>query len=340
MSTIKEISRKAGVSPTTVSNVIHGRTNKVSPAIREKVEAVLSEVNYAPNMAATILAHENSRIVGIIFFSETRRNETQLEDPFSFTILGNIEWELRQLGYFMMVHTTSDESEVLRFVKSWKLAGLIILWVPRSVIPRINEEVTCPVVHIDSYDIVNDMHYYRVGIEDRQGGYEITRYLLSMGHRNLLFLATGQSLTGADYMRFLGMKDAFSEIGLTLTDECFASLSMVKEERYKLYGELASAESSCTAIFCTSDYYASEALSYYNERGIKVPEEMSITGFDDSIFARIVSPGITTIHQDTGEKGRLAVDMLIKLIEGGDITPHQVSLPVSLTVRSSVRQLG
>ncbi len=337
MSTIKEISKRAGVSPTTVSNVIHGRLNKVSPETRKKVEAYLDEVNYAPNMAASILAHENSRIVGVLFYSETRRNETQLEDPFSSTILGNIEWELRKMGYFMMVHTTNDENEVLRFVKSWKLAGLIILWVPRSVIPRLNKEVSCPVVCIDSYDVEDDMHYYRIGIEDKRAGYLVAKHLLSKGHRDIRFLAS--ALEAADIKRFQGMREAYADQGFPLTHSSFSALSMVKEERYRLYRELASVDSSCTALFCTSDYYASEAISYYHEIGIRVPEDISVVGFDDSIFARIVTPGITTIHQETGEKGRFAVDMLIKLIEGKTVTPHHVTLPVRLVERDSVKDL-
>ncbi|WP_319755686.1 LacI family DNA-binding transcriptional regulator [uncultured Sphaerochaeta sp.] len=339
MQTIKEISQRAGVSPTTVSNVIHGRTGKVSPEVRAKVERILEEVNYAPNMAATILAHENSRIVGVIFFSETRRDETQLEDPFSFTILGNIEWELRKLGYYMMVHTTSDQNEVLRFVQSWKLAGVIILWVPQSIIPHINEHVSCPVVHIDSYHIEGDMKHYRVGIEDRLGGYQLSKYLLSMGHREMVFLSNGPNRTVSDRMRFYGLSDGFREYGMTLEEQNFIPLPQSKEERYKIYSELSSFENASTVIVFSADYYASEAIAFFHKIGIDVPDDISVTGFDDNIFSRITSPTITTIHQDTAERGRLAVDMLIKLIEGEVVEPHQVSLPVYLQVRESVKRI-
>jgi len=341
MLTIKEISKMAGVSPTTVSNVIHGRTGKVSPVVRDKVKRILKEVNYAPNMAANILAHENSRIVGVVFFSEPRRDETQFEDPFSFTILGNIEWELRQLGYYMMVHTTSDQNEVLRFVQSWKLAGVIILWVPREIIPRISNQVSCPVVHIDSYDydIEGDMRYYRVGIEDRSGGYQISEYLQSMGHRQMVFLSNGPEKTGSDYMRFLGLRDALEEQGRSLAEENFIPLSRVKEERYALYEELASPDTSCTAVVCSADYYASEAVSYYQKTGITVPDDISIIGFDDNIFSRILTPSITTVHQDTGKRGRLAVDILIKLVEGEKVDPPHVTLPVYLQIRDSVKRI-
>jgi len=136
--TIKEIAQIAGVSPTTVSNVIHGNVAKVSPNTKSKVEAVLKEYNYTTNMAAPMLAHKQSRIIGIIMFMEPRRNETVLQDPFTSTILGAIEVELRKHGYYMMLHTTSDEKEVLRLSRAWKLAGLIMIWVPSRTMEILN----------------------------------------------------------------------------------------------------------------------------------------------------------------------------------------------------------
>ena len=189
MVTIKEIAQKAGVSPTTVSNVLNGNTGKVSSATREKVELILREENYAPNMGAHILAHNNSRIVGVIMFNEPRRDETALEDPFSSTILGSIEVELRKHGYFMMLHTTSDRDEVLRLSRAWKLAGLILLWVPCAIIPVLNKNIHNPVIFVDSYIPEDASDFYSVGLEDERGGYEICRYLISMGHREIVFMA-------------------------------------------------------------------------------------------------------------------------------------------------------
>ena len=121
MATIKEISRKAGVSATTVANVIHGRTNKVSAATLHKVQAIIDSEKYAPNMGAMMLLHNNSRIIGVIMFTEPRHNETVLEDPFSSAILGAMERDIRVAGYYMMLYVSSDEDEVVRLSKSWKM---------------------------------------------------------------------------------------------------------------------------------------------------------------------------------------------------------------------------
>ena len=339
MPTIKQIAQKAGVSPTTVSNVIHGKTDKVSPLIREKVEVILREENYAPNMAAKILAHNNSRIVSVIMFSEPRRDETQLEDPFSYTILGNIEVELRKRGYYLMVHTSCDKNEILRLVSSWKLAGVILLWVPASVIPVLNLNVDCPIIHIDSSDLDEDPDYFRVGLEDKRGGYEIGRYLCSMGHNKLIYMSNSQELKGSDYLRFSGCREALSEEGIALAADAFCPLSKDREERNEIYRDLMTEPRLYTGLIFSSDYYAAEAIRYFQDIGIDVPGDISVTGFDDNIFSRITTPGITTVRQDTGLKGQLAVDLLMKAIDGETVPKSYINLPVKLVIRDSVRFL-
>lgn len=340
MSTIKQIAQRAGVSPTTVSNVIHGKTSKVSPVIREKIEAILEEENYAPNMAANILAHNSSRIVSIIVFSEPRKGETPWEDPFSATILGHIEVELRKHNYFMMVHTTSDKDEILRLAKSWKLAGIILLWVPESVISLLDNSVECPVVHIDSYDLNEKPNYMRVGLDDVRGGYELTKYLLNMGHSNILYISNYTDLNGADYQRFIGCKNALEEAGLTFPNNRFVPAPKDKKERLALYSHIIQKPLLYTVLVFGADYYAVEAITYFQELGLGIPGDISITGWDDNLFSQIVTPKLTTVHQDTGEKGRIAVEMLIKAMRGEVLEELFVNLPARLVIRDSVCNLN
>jgi len=174
MATIKEISRKAGVSPTTVANVLYGRTAKVSAETREKVQAIIEEENYTPNMGAMMLLKNNSRIIGVIMFTEPRKNETVLEDPFSSAILGAMEREIRESGYYMMLYTTSDEAEVVRLSKAWKMDGLILVWVPGNICRIINSSIDVPCVYIDCFFEDDEHTYHNIGLEDRMGGYEVT----------------------------------------------------------------------------------------------------------------------------------------------------------------------
>lgn len=339
MPTIKYIAKKAGVSPTTVTNVIHKNYARVSETTRIKVEKYLEKYNYTPNMGAMILAQNDSRIIGVIMFIEPRWNETVLEDPFSSAILGAIEEELRNLGYFFMLHTTTNKEEVVRLAKTWKLAGLILVWVPKNISPIILDSVDTPLVFIDSHFNNDGRKYHNVGLKDEKGGYLISRYLISNGHKNAVFLGNDTHFAGTDLHRFQGCLNAFSEEKENYHLVNKLLLSKEKNERYKTYSMLTKKDMPYTALIFSSDYYAAEAVSYLQDCGIKVPEDISITGFDDNIFSRLIHPHLTTIHQDPGDKGRLAVSMLIKLIKKEEIEKPSIKLDVNLVIRDSVKNI-
>jgi LacI family transcriptional regulator len=340
MSTIKKIAQKAGVSPTTVANVLHGNTSKVSPTTWIKVQAIIAEEKYAPNMGAIILAHSNSRIIGVIMFMEPRWNETVLEDPFSSAILGAMEQEMRNNDYFLMLHTTSDEDEIVRLSKAWKLEGLVLVWVPGDICRIISDSIDTPVVFIDCYFTDSDRTYYNIGLQDEGGGYKVARYLLSMGHRDIAFLANSPLSPGGDWARFGGCRAAFAESGQVLSENHFLPLPKERREREALYERMVDKDSTYTALVFSADYYAAEAVSFYQDAGVPVPGRISITGFDDNIFARLVRPRLTTIHQESGEKGRLAITLLLRLIRGEPVAEANVRLPVRLEIRDSVRRIG
>ncbi|PKL09178.1 MAG: LacI family transcriptional regulator [Spirochaetae bacterium HGW-Spirochaetae-7] len=337
MATIKQIAHKAGVSPTTVSNVLHGNTEKVSPSTLLHVQEILRSENYTPNMGAIMLARNNSRIIGVIMFMEPRRDETVLEDPFSSTIMGAMESEIRKYGYFMMIHTTSDEAEVVRLAGTWKLDGLILVWVPEATNHIIRKCINRPVVFVDSYFDDDGIAYHNIGLDDERGGYEIARYLLAKGHRSMLFLANDTVATGADRARFDGCRRAFAEQGITLEERSYLPVSKDSVERIRFYGTIADNPSAFGTLVFSADYYAAEAMLFLQDRGIRIPGDISITGFDDNVFSRMVRPGLTTVHQDVYGKGQAAIAMLMKLVKGEQVPEHDVRLPVRLMIRDSVR---
>lgn len=340
MATIKEISKKAGVSPTTVANVLYGRTNKVSAATLKKVQAIIEAEKYAPNMGAMMLLGINSKIIGVIMFTEARYNETVIEDPFTSAILGSMEREIRKNGYFMMLYVTDDESEVVRLSKAWKMDGLILVWVPANICSVINSSVDVPLVYIDCFFNKDEHIYHNIGLEDRKGGYEITKYLLSKGHRKIAFLPCNPVFPGGDSERFAGCQEAYAELGLTIPKEAYRRLPYNREERKKIYLEITGEDSEFTALAFFADYYASEAIAFLQEHGISVPKDISITGFDNNLFSQLITPRLTTINQESREKGRLAIEMLMRLIRGEEVTEPRVSLPVRLCVRDSVKELA
>lgn len=336
MVTIKQIAQKAGVSSTTVSNVLHGKTSKVSNETLSKVRAILEEENYTPNMAAHILAHKNSRIIGVIMFMEPRSDETVLEDPFTSAILGAIEQEIRDANYFMMLHTTNDKDDVLRLAATWKLSGLILLWVPAEISSIIRRSIETPLVFIDCYFNDDGQIYNNIGLEDTKGGYEMTRYLLSMGHRKIAFLSNVAIYPSTDHARFAGYKQAFQEKGIPYTEDSYIPISKKSHERYELYRRLITHPFPYSALFFSADYYAFDAINFFQNNGIKIPEQISIAGFDNNHFAQIIRPHLTTIHQTVYQKGQIAVRMLLKIIKKDPLEESEVRLPIHLKIRDSV----
>jgi LacI family transcriptional regulator len=312
---------------------------KVSLKTRKKVEAFLSEDKFAPNMGAMILASSNSRIIGVIMFMKPRRNETVLEDPFSSAILGAMEAEIRTCGYFLMLHTTSDEDEVIRLSKTWKLAGLVLLWVPGMIGCLIRRSIDTPLVFVDSYFQGVSLPCHNVGLDDFAGGYMIANHILAMGHRRAVFLANDNVYLGGDRKRFEGCTLAFEERKLALTEDAYIVLSKDPAERFDLYRRISDHPSDYSALLFSADYYAAEAVSFLADHGTRVPEDISITGFDDNIFSMLIRPRLTTIHQDVYLKGKKAVEMLMQLVRGEDAAEPDVRLPVRLVIRDSVAKV-
>ena len=339
MATIKEIAEKIGVSPTTVSNVLHGRTAKVSEKTLKAVQAAIKSENYTPNMGASLLAHSVSRIIGVIVFMDARSGETIFQDPFAATMIGALEREIQRNGYFMMLYATNDPEAVLKLVHNWKLDGLIVFWVSADICSVIRKNTDIPLVFIDCYFNDDELVYHNVGLNDYQGSYEMTWYLIKAGHTSIAFLADRKILIGSDKERFNGFKQALDDASISDGTSAFVPLSKDGAKRRQIYEALCKTNVPFTALFFSADYYAAEALSFFQRRGIRVPERFSIAGFDNNMYAQVVNPPLTTIHQDIVRRGEIAVEMLMKLIRKETVCEPNIRLPVRLVLRDSVRMI-
>ncbi len=163
------------------------------------------------------------------------------------------------------------------------------------------------------------------------------RYLVSMGHRRAAFLSDNDDGPGVDSARFAGFQRAFREAGLNMEAEDRLRLSRYAAQRRKFYeakaGELAE---KYTALFFASDFYAAEAVNRFFEQGMSIPEDISICGFDDNIFAVQCRPALTTVHQDVPARAELAVNRLAAII-AGENTAGDLRQSVSIVERSSVK---
>ncbi len=338
MVTIKDVARAVGVSTTTVSNVIHGNLGRVSPDMVEKIEAAIAHLKYVPNMSARALVNNASRIIGVINHLVPLESGGFFQDPFHGALLAGIEQTLREWGYYLMVRTIDNIPELMSLLNNWNLDGLILTGIfPTDFYKSLMSHKT-PILLIDSY--INDDRLLQVGLEDEQGGYIGTRHLLESGHKDILFCGPPILHEGVLAQRFQGYCRALHEFQIKLDMKNVYQQEIGIEQGTALGRELA-ARQDYTAIFATADILAAGLISGLTEAGRKVPEDISIVGFDDLNIARLTSPQLTTVHQDVVEKGVIAARMLIDALQGkSSASSRSIVMPVRLVCRQSVRRLN
>lgn len=338
MITIKKMAEMLDTSTTTVSNVIHGKTGEVSPAMVEKVKRLLEEYDYVPNINARNLARNKSGIIGLAMKASQNKYENFIKDPFAGELTGAVESCVRAEGYYTMLYISDDITEIINSVASWNVDGLILLGMQKADIILLKKKVKKPMVFVDCY--FNDFifEYVNVGIEDRKGCYEITKYLIGKGHKKIAFLA--DNCVGSDYERFKGYKDAFAEAGISYVEEDFIMLKPKGADLSLLFAQVYRRVKDFTAFVCASDYYAANIMNYLKDRGVRIPEDLSIVGFDDNTYSRIIRPALTTVHQDVSRKSELAVEKLFHMIREEDYGDNCTKLPVYVVERDSVKDIN
>lgn len=335
MATIKDIAAAAGVSPTTVSNVLHNKSQRVSAETVAHIQEIIRQMGYVPNMFARSLAGSSSRIIGVISNLVPLSSGGFFQDPFHSVLLSGIEQTLRTYGYFLMVRTVESADEMNSLMANWNIDGLIMTGAfPREIYQSLLLQKK-PFVLIDSH--IEDDHILHVRLEDKQGGYIATRHLLEKGHRDILFCCPRMEHGGVVRERYEGYCQALEEYGLPVREELICQSSFSINDGIALGRRLAERR-DFTAIFATADILAAELSSGLRQAGRRVPEDVSIVGFDDANVSRMNCPPLTTVHQDVVGRGAKAVEMLLHTIETGEYAPPCV-FPVTLTERDSVRVL-
>ena len=298
MVTIKDIANITGVSPTTVANVIHGRTNKVSKENVERIQKALKENHYVPKLAQETMTRGKTRLIGVVIHTTKVYEDTTIADPFYGTIVGIIERELRKAGYYMLLYAEMDLDKIFQMSASWSVAGIITVTFAQKDYEKLRNLVDgCPVVGIDTYG-KQDADIYNIGLDDLNGSYNLVNYLFQCGYEEILVLME-ETAKGAELVRVEGYKMALRKNGREY------------QAKYHIYVDPA-------------DY--------------KIPDDIGIAGFDNNIYGTMLYPRLTTVNQDIPRKSEEAVKMLIDLIEGKEVRKKEVILPTQLVIRDSTRK--
>lgn len=326
---IRDIADELGLSTATVSNVIHGKTQKVSDATVRRVQALLEQRQYIPSMAGILLAQNASCIVGVFVNDHEKYEGHVLSDAFIASSLDHLATALEEGGQFMMVKKAQRAEEVLQFASMWNMDGLVVIGFCHQDYQFLRDHMRIPFVVYDGF-CSRPERIVDLTIDNFDGGRQVGALLRRLGHRRALCVA--DNCVGVDEERVAGFAAAFGETETLL-------VPMHAAQRRVFYREQLPRLRAVTAVFAVSDFYAADLMQFLAEAGLRVPDDLSVVGFDDSPLSTLVHPALTTVRQDGAQRARLAVDMLRRLRAGETVEPV-VRLPVSLVERGSTGPCG
>lgn len=336
MATMKDIAKAVGVSMTTVSNVIHGNYDRVSPQTVSRIQEVIEQMRYVPSMPARALVSHTSRIIAYV--ESHSPLETYAGNGFASVLLSGIDNVVTEHGYFLMMRRGTDETVLRLMLNTWNPDGVIFK-------DRVSESLVTfvrglgkPCVTINTY--FDDPTLIQVRAADYEGGRMMTEHLLSLGHRDIIFIGTvGRGFQNND-QRYLGHCAALRAAGITPNPaNLIDSLHPFSADSAIAMGHQLAGRGGFTALCVSGDQYAVAVMAGLRERGVRVPEDVSIVGFDDTDISRMCTPPLTTVHQDGIGKGERAAEAVFALIAGESPDPRDFTLPVRLVVRGTTAEV-
>ena len=325
---ISDIAQELGLSTATVSNVIHGKTKKISDETVKRVMALLEERQYIPSMAGILLAQNSSKIIGVFVNDHEKYEGHTLDDFFIASSLNYLSTEIEAHGQFMMVKKAKSPEDIIKFASMWNMDGIVVIGFCDQDYMYLRNHMRIPFVVYDGY-CEKPERILNITIDNYDGGFQIGTYFREGGHKRALCIADNDICV--DMERYQGFRDGFAS-GMVE----FVMIPMRKEERWEYYRRNLSMFQSITAVFAVSDYYAMDLICFLQEQGIRVPEQISVAGFDDIPMCRMFCPTLTTVKQDGALRAKIAVEKLGEL-KMGKLIQNEIRLPVSLVVRSSTK---
>ena len=322
--TINDIARLSGVSKKTVSRIINN-SPLVRKDTRDKVEALMREVGYAPDPLARGLAFRRSFLIGMVYDNPTAQYVVDMQ-------YGALD-ALRGSSFELVVHPCDSRSAdyiegVRRFAQQHKLHGVIL--VPRAsedqALVEMLKDIGCRYVRIAAVPM--DEGSQMVITHDRDGAAEAADYLLSLGHRDVA-LITGPVAYRSTLERSAGFLDALRKRGITLPDDRIVEAGYTFESGLAAAEKLLLGDRRPTAIFTGNDEMAAGVYKVALRAGIDIPRELSVIGYDDSSLASRLSPSLTSVRRNTRDTGRTAAAMLLQPegqgpLASASVRPHVV----------------
>lgn len=345
---VRDVAREAGVSPATVSYILNDTPGlSFTPETRQRVLAAAEKLHYVANQAAKTLGSGRaegivqSKLIGVVIpQTENKRKESHIMfgNPFYGTFLSAVELEARRAGYQLILSGTNPGQSYIDIVKSRTLDGVIILGAYPSDDEAEYKKYKIPAVLVDCYGS-GDSFFYSVRTDDRLGGYLATKYLIEQGHHRIAIVTGELKAHGVNSERYQGYLDALCEAGLTPAhDDVFEGL-VGYDHGLEVAEELARTRRDITALFASADITAIGLINGLHAAGLRVPEDVSVIGFDDVEYAKMCYPGLTTMRQNIMEKGRQAARLMIEAVQDHSLPREERIIPMELIERGTVKRV-
>jgi DNA-binding LacI/PurR family transcriptional regulator len=342
MAGIHEVAKEAGVSASTVSNVINGRGDRMRAETRQRVLDAIERLNYTPNSAARQLKSGQNRTLGLIIPSAA--------NPFWGAVAHYVERAARQRGYRVLIcNAERDRAAEAEYAEAMIASGItgVILGSSPLDFEHLKDQIGRGLKLAAFDQRVREVEKgitCSVSVDQEMGGMLAAQHLIGLGHRRV-GVVVGPIRTNARIGRVNGVRTALARAGLDLPDELIwqgggvSGFGDMKGSELGRMGvrELLSRDNPPTAVFCGNDMHALGAYAGARDLGYRVPDDLSIVGFDDLMLSEIVQPPLTTIRQPVPAMADLVVQLLVDRVENKPMDGSEpfVTVPPQLIVRGS-----
>jgi DNA-binding LacI/PurR family transcriptional regulator len=328
--TIYNVAKEAGVSIATVSKVIN-RTGSISERTRKKVFQVMKKLNYQPSVVASALTGKQTKTIGLII--------PDISNPFFAEIARSIEDRSHEQGFNVIMCSTDNNEEkekrYLSVLTRQRIDGLVVASAFRST--SLIEDMmkqSVPIALIATK--IPKLSIHTVTVDDYKGGYIAASYLLSLGHKKVAIIVEDAR---SNQPRLHAFKDVMLEAKIPIPDHYVIQTEATIQKGYGSAKQLLSLQERPTAIFACNDLLAIGAMQAAKEAGIRIPQDLSIIGFDNTVLSVTTAPMLTTVAQPMKEMGAKVVDLLIQEMEESKLHKECLLLSPELIIRQSTAPL-
>ncbi|MGC9404210.1 MULTISPECIES: HTH-type transcriptional repressor PurR [Vibrio] len=334
MATIKDVARLAGVSTTTVSHVIN-KTRFVAETTQEKVNKAVEELNYAPSAVARSLKCNTTRTIGMLV--------TQSTNLFFSEVIDGVESYCYRQGYTLILCNTGGiyekQRDYIRMLAEKRVDGILVMCsdLTEELREMLDRHSTIPKVVMDWGPESSQAD--KIIDNSEEGGYLATKYLIDKGHKDIACLS-GHFEKAACQERILGFKRALTEANLKIDEDWILEGNFECDTAVLAADQIAAMDNKPTAIFCFNDTMALGLISRLGQKGINVPNDISVIGYDNIELAEYFSPPLTTVHQPKRRVGKNAFEILLERIKDKDHEKRIFEMHPEIVERNTVKDLN